>query len=163
MKNYFKVINSICLLLISCLLIMSCGTSMKTVNKKDIDLTWIVGKWKRIDKDVYEKWTKINETEYLGVSYDMSNGICDITENLKIYKMENKWFYEAKVKENEFKPVAFAWTPAPGANLRFVNEKNDFPQVITYIQNPNGNLTAKIATMDDSKKEYFEFNKVLAQ
>ena len=61
---------------------------------------------------------------------------------------------------NEFKAVPFVWTPAPGANLRFVNQANDFPQVITYIQNPNGNLTAKISSLDDTKKEYFEFNKV---
>ncbi|MBK7465583.1 MAG: hypothetical protein WBB17_02020 [Saprospiraceae bacterium] len=138
----------------------SCAPSTKIVNKKDIDPNWIIGKWKRIDKDMYEKWSKISDMEYVGVAYDMSSGLVEIEENLKIYKMENKWIYEVKHKMNEFKAVPFVWTPAPGANLRFVNQANDFPQVVTYIQNPNGNLTAKISSLDDTKKEYFEFNKV---
>ncbi|HUN16814.1 MAG TPA: DUF6265 family protein [Saprospiraceae bacterium] len=142
---------------------MSCSPTTKMVNKKDIDPTWIVGKWKRVDKDNFEKWVKLNETEYLGVAYSNTSGNVEIEENLRIFKREKSWIYEVKHKQNEFKPVEFIWTPSPAANLRFVNANNDFPQVVSYIQNPNGNLTAKISSLDDVKKEYFEFNKVFVQ
>ena len=72
------------------ILLLSCGSSMTLVNKKPIEVEWIVGIWKLKDKDNFEKWIKVSPTEFKGVAYNMDAGYATITENMRIFMKSKK-------------------------------------------------------------------------
>ena len=113
--------------------LFSCSTGKGGYfNKKDIDVKGLIGTWQRKDGQKFEKWAMVSPTECIGVAYDMTSGTATVDENMRLFKMDDTWVFEAKYKEKEFKPVQFAWQPDPAYRMRFVNDKNDYPQVIRY-------------------------------
>lgn len=143
-------------------LFISCSTGKGTyVNKKDINLQNLVGTWQRKGQQKFEKWALVSPTECLGVSYDMSTGSAQIDENIRLYKADKIWIYEVKNKEHEFKPVQFTWKPDPNFRMRFVNEANDYPQVIRYKINNDSTMMADISNLNGEKLMTFDFVKVI--
>ncbi|MEP7196220.1 MAG: hypothetical protein ABI851_06840 [Saprospiraceae bacterium] len=143
------------------LILFSCSTGKGSYfNKKDIDLAAMVGTWQLKDQQKFEKWALVSPTECIGVSYDMSTGIATIDENLRMFKTNDSWIYEAKVKEHEFKPVQFKWTPDPMYKMRFVNDKNEFPQVVKYKINSDSTMIAEISDLKGVNVMKYDFKKV---
>lgn len=144
------------------IILFSCSTSkVNVVNKKDLDCSWLLGTWKIVDKEDYEKWSKISPTEFMGVSYDMSLGTATIKENMRIYKSDKNWIYEAKLKvDSVMNSTAFIRNADPIWNFRFVNEKHDFPQIIQYKMNADSSMTAQILDLKASKVINFNYLKV---
>ncbi len=146
------------LLVLSIIFIGACSSSkFKMVNKTEFSPQFLVGTWKMKDKMQYEKWTQIGPTEWMGVAYDMTSGLADITENLKIYKSDKDWILEVKHKENQFTPVYFKQQNDPFWTGYFVNEKHDFPQVISYRRGLEGILYAQIKDLKATNMIDFEF------
>ncbi|MBK9271869.1 MAG: hypothetical protein IPM48_09735 [Saprospiraceae bacterium] len=114
------------------------------VNKTEFSPQFLVGTWKMKDKMLYEKWSQTGPTEWMGVAYDMTSGIAEINEYLKIYKSDKDWFLEAKTKANQFVPVYFKQINDPFWTCHFVNERHNFPQVISYRGGEDGILYAQI-------------------
>ncbi|MEO6190157.1 MAG: hypothetical protein ABIO44_07120 [Saprospiraceae bacterium] len=147
---------------ISLFCFISCKSSHGVyVNKKDIDIKALLGTWQIKDQQKFEKWALVSPTECIGVDYDMSSGIATIDENLRLFKVDDKWIFEAKTKEHEFKPVLFAWMPDPMTKMRFVNEKNEFPQIIRYKMNSDSTMVAEISDMKGGIVNRFEYLKVV--
>ncbi|HRI00903.1 MAG TPA: hypothetical protein PK006_07625 [Saprospiraceae bacterium] len=142
---------------------LACQPSMKLVNPKFDSPDWIVGKWKAADKEYYEKWIKVGVNEYSGVEYSMESGTSDITGILRIFKLNKEWFYEAKVKQHNNEPILFKYIPDPQWQLKFENDKNDFPQIISYKISTDSVMTTLIQTLDGSKKEMINYRKVVSQ
>ncbi len=158
MKNTISVF---CLLGI---LLLSCGSSTTLVNKKPIEVEWIVGIWKLKDKDNFEKWYKASDTEFKGVAYNMDAGYATITESMRIFmKSKDEWYFEAIVKENKNLPVLFKWVPDPVITLKFVNEKHDFPQRIEYTREAFDVMSASISDMAGTKKMVFDYTRFMTQ
>ena len=152
---------------IACILsfmLSSCGGSSVLVNKKPINVDWIVGKWKQKDAEFYEKWIKISDTEYKGVGYDLTTGTANIQETMRIFSSgKNQWFFEATLSENKNVPVLFRWVPDPVITLKFVNEKHDFPQLIQYKLEAFDIMSASISTMSGEKKVVFDYSRFATQ
>ncbi len=145
-------------------LLMSCGNTMTLVNKKPIEVEWIVGIWKQKDKEAFEKWVKISDTEYKGLAYNMDMGFATITETMRIFsKGKDDWYYEAKVKENNNVPVLFKWVPDPVVALKFVNEKHDYPQIVEYKREAFDVMSASISDMKGTKRMVFDYSRYLTQ
>ncbi|HMS29061.1 MAG TPA: DUF6265 family protein [Saprospiraceae bacterium] len=139
--------------------VMSCAPQTKLVNQKAVQVDWLVGKWKQLDKEVYEKWMKVTDSEFLGVSYSMESGTAEIMETMKIFRLAKEWMLEVKLPKAS-DPVLFKMIPDPGWPLKFENEKNDYPQIIAYRHNADSTVSALIQNLDGSKKVDFEFRKV---
>lgn len=135
------------LFVLSCIF-SSCKPAAILVNPVPIQLEWIVGIWKDKDKEFYEKWVKVSATEYTGIAYDLDQGFANVHEYLRIFKSgSTDWYLEAKVKENNFAPVLFKWNPDPVIELKFVNEKHDFPQVVMYHREAYDVMTGSISNL----------------
>jgi hypothetical protein len=156
-----KIIYSIFLLAV---ILMSCGNTMTMVNKKPIEVEWLVGIWKHKDKDAYEKWVRISDKEYKGLAYNMDMGFATITETMRIFsKGKDDWYFEATLKENNNVPVLFKWVPDPIVTLKFVNEKHDFPQMIAYKMEAFDVMSASISDIDGNKRMIFDYSRYVTQ
>jgi hypothetical protein len=144
------------LLLFCVVILFSCSKKMVVMNKQAIEIEWLVGVWKNKDKEMYEKWIKVSESEYRGVGYDMTAGYATITESIKLYKEGKDWYYEAKVAANNNVPVKFTLVPDPVYTLKFINEKHDFPQMISYKKDAFDVMSACISDMANTKVECSE-------
>ncbi|MBK6354114.1 MAG: hypothetical protein IPO72_02775 [Saprospiraceae bacterium] len=145
-----------------CLSAVSCSSSKAVVvNKVEPDPKVLIGVWQLKDNQIFEKWTQLSVTEYLGVSYDMSPGIAEINETMRIFKADNNWIFEAKTKENKFQPVQFMWSADPVWHLMFLNEKNEYPNIIKYRISEEGSLNAQISNLNGEKVKEFIFHKVM--
>lgn len=144
---------------------MSCSTTKTTmVNKKAIDVDWIVGIWKHKDKEMYEKWIKLSETDYKGISYNMDAGYATITESMRIFKQgKEDWFFEAMVGENKNAPILFKWMPDPVITLKFVNELHDFPQIVQYRREAFDIMSASISNMAGDKRMVYDYSRYMTQ
>ncbi len=146
------------------LLFYSCGSAPKMVNKKPIELDWICGKWKQKDADIYEKWVKLSDREYSGLSYDMNAGYATIKEKMRIFTTDGvAWQFEAIIKENNNIPILFKWIPDPVITLKFVNEKHDFPQIIQYKKEAFDVMSAQISNLAGDKKMIFDYSRYAIQ
>lgn len=152
--------NAITFLSLVLLILMSCGNTMTLVNKKPIEVEWIAGVWKQKDKEIYEKWIKISDKEFKGVSYNMDMGYATITENMRIFsKSPDEWYFEAIIKENNNVPVLFKWIPDPVITLKFVNEKHDYPQIVQYKKEAFDVMSASISDMAGKKQMIFDYSR----
>lgn len=142
----------------------SCGTSHILVNEKPIEIDWIVGVWKQGNKEVFEKWTKVNSNEFRGVSYNMEKGYATIEEQMRIVsKKKGEWYFEAILEANNNVPVRFKWIPDPVVQLKFVNEQHDFPNIISYKKEAYDIMNARISNMDGTKSMVFDFTRFVDQ
>lgn len=150
------------LLISTFILIISISCSPKTgkmLNKTEFSPAFLTGTWKLRDQNKFEKWSQTGPTEWMGVAYDMSTGIAEISEYMKIYKSDKNWILEAKVKENQFVPVYFKHIPDPFWTAHFVNDQHDFPQVVSYRLGENVTLYAQIKDLKGSNMIDYEFMK----
>lgn len=144
--------------------LFSCGSSHILVNEQPIDVDWIVGVWKHGQKEVFEKWTKVNANEYRGVSYNLEKGYATIEEQMRIVSEKNgEWYFEAILESNNNIPVRFKWVPDPMVQLKFVNEQHDFPNIISYKREAYDIMNARISNMDGSKTMVFDFTRFVDQ
>lgn len=140
------------------LLYSNCKPTHILVNPKPIQVDWITGVWKHKDKEFYEKWTKLSETEYSAVAYDLNMGFATIHEYMRIFKHSNgDWYFEAKVKQNDFKPVLFKWIPDPLIDLKFTNELHDYPQIVMYKREAFDVMTGSISNMKGDQVQHSDY------
>jgi len=80
---------------------------------------------------------------------------------MRIYKSDKNWVYEAKLKvDSIMTTTTFVRSPDPIWNMRFINEKHDFPQIIQYKTNADSSMTAQILDMKATKVINFNYLKV---
>lgn len=95
---------------------------------------FLQGTWKVVDKDSYEHWDRISDSELKGVSYAIKNGQKIISEYLKIIKLGNKIVYSALVTgQNNGKEIDFELS-YKDSTYSFSNLAHDFPKHIRYTR-----------------------------
>jgi hypothetical protein len=158
MKNIFTIF---CL---ACIMLMSCGSTMILVNKKPIEVEWIVGLWKHKDKEVYEKWVKLSDTEYKGLLYNLDACYATIMQTMRIFsKGPDDWYYEATLKEINAYPVLFKWIPDPVIALKFTNEKNSFPQIVQYNREAFDVMSLTSSNMAGDSRLVVDYSRYITQ
>ena len=80
---------------------------------------------------------------------------------MRVFKSDDNWVFEAKTKENKFQAVQFVWSPDPLWPLKFISEKNDYPNVVKYRITEDSSLIAQISTLHGEKVTEFIFHKVV--
>ena len=78
------------------LLVMCAFSQESTFTQKDFEkLKPIVGTWlnKRTRGDIYETWTRRNQTEFAGMSYTLANGDTTPLEKVRLYLQGSQIVY----------------------------------------------------------------------
>ncbi|MCC6814923.1 MAG: hypothetical protein IT267_00760 [Saprospiraceae bacterium] len=148
-----KLLYSLC-----CILLVSCNSSKNGFGPKGTNLKAMTGTWQQRGKQKFEKWAIVSPTETIGVAYDMTSGSTTINESMKLFKADETWIYQVKTGKDSL-PVQFKLIPDKSCKLRFVNEKNDYPNVIKYFIVSDTSMYAEITDMKGINTEKFDFVK----
>lgn len=102
-------------------------------NNESSELDFLVGTWKRDNKEQFEVWEKNNSSDLTGYSYRIKDNQKIITETLFIKKNGNQFVYEATVPDqNDGKTVQFILNTETDSLFSFENDEHDFPKKIQY-------------------------------
>ena len=163
-----KIILFISMIII---LFMSCSYRSNTENpstelkiKAMERFNWLPGSWSSINSEsqLYEIWTKENDTVLSGKSYVLVNNDTAFSETLRLEFIGQDLFYIPTIKdENNDQPVSFKLISDTNGEFIFENNEHDFPQRIIYKNSEPGILNARIEGLTEGKfqKEEFVFKK----
>ena len=127
------------------------------VDKTASELDFLVGTWKRDNKDQFEVWEKNNALELIGNSYIIKDNQKTITETLVIKKIGGQFVYEATVPDqNEGRTVQFILNTETDSLFSFENDKHDFPKKIQYKKISDNQLKVIVLGDDDSGFSYIQ-------
>lgn len=111
-----------------------CIVLSKSVSAQSPFPTFLQGTWKVVNKDSYEHWGWVSDSELKGMSYAIKNGQKIISEYLKIRKLGNKVIYSALViGQNNGKEIDFE-SSYQDSTYSFSNVAHDFPKHIRYTR-----------------------------
>jgi hypothetical protein len=126
-------------------------------NLKNFD--WLVGEWHfNTGKKIFvEKWQKVSDKTFEGVSYSIKKESNDTTfaENLRLLEMSGDIFYLPYVNHNP-RPIAFKLISTELDSMIFENKDHDFPTRIIYIKQGKDAFIARVEGTRKGKKSAFE-------
>lgn len=117
---------------------------------------WLVGTWQEEGKQAFEVWKEDNGF-LSAVSYQMKDGNKIITEEIKLIKKGEDFFYVPDVAGPQG-PVEFKVTSHNTTSFIAKNPKHDFPTKIGYEKIDDTHLKASIG--DASRTISYSFIKV---
>ncbi len=128
-------------------------TWSKTSCDSTYDIAWMAGNWqqqksnKQSTKVAKENWQQVSKDTFEGQGFTLdSQGKIVFQESLRMVRMQQQWFYLAKVKDNKL-PIAFEAVQCANSFVQFKNTQHDFPQLLSYSLK-NGLLTIEAKTID---------------
>lgn len=131
--------------------------SSSCADKKASELDFLVGTWKRDNKEQFEVWEKNNSLEFIGYSYRFKDNQKIITETLVINKIGDQFVYEATVPDqNEGRTIQFILNTETDSLFSFENDKHDFPKKIQYKKMNDHQLKVIVLGDDDSGFSYIQ-------
>jgi hypothetical protein len=161
-----KKLVLVCAVIIIC----SCKNSTNTNDENsenqlpDIDrMEWLLGSWKSItDEDqLFEIWTKENDTVYNGKSIMIVGNDTVFTETISLQRIGNDLFYFPTVRDhNNGRAITFKLISAKDDIFVFENKEHDFPQRIIYRNPYPDSLYARIEGEEKGVFRHQEFNLV---
>jgi hypothetical protein len=121
------------------------------------ELDFLVGTWKRDNKEQFEVWEKNNSSNLKGYSYRIKDNQKTITETLLIKKIGDQFVYEATVPDqNEGRTVQFILNTETDSLFSFENDKHDFPKKIQYKRINDNQLKVIVLGDDDTGFSYIQ-------
>ncbi|WP_297798281.1 DUF6265 family protein [uncultured Eudoraea sp.] len=142
-----KIFVSILILLLS----YSCA------DKKTSELDFLIGTWKRDNKEQFEVWEKNNSSNLTGYSYRIKDNQKAITETLVIKKIGDQFVYEATVPDqNDGRTVQFILNTGTDSLFSFENDNHDFPKKIQYKRINDNQLKVIVLGDDDTGFSYIQ-------
>jgi hypothetical protein len=164
-----KQIFILCLLFI---LLFSCNNEANTEIKSDniterkrIDnLQWLLGTWRDSSSagQLYEIWTKVNDTLYSGKSFMIAHTDTVFYETIMLELKGTDLFYIPTVRnQNNEQPVTFKLISDKYGEFIFENKNHDFPQRIIYKNPHPDSLYARIEGTEKGKFHSEEFKMAL--
>lgn len=115
---------------------------------------FLQGIWKMENKEVYERWDRLNDSTLKGFSYKLKNGQMSISEYLDIKKNNKEVIYTATVlNQNQGKGVDFKLTKAD-SSFTFENSGHDFPKKIVYRKISDTEIFVQVS---DGKEKGFSY------
>lgn len=144
------------------LLMVMCAFSQEsTFTQKDFEkLKPVVGTWlnKRTRGDIYETWTRRNQTEFAGMSYTLANGDTTPLEKVRLYLRGSQIVYApVAAGQNDEKEVLFKLKSIEGSRFVFENLQHDFPKRIVYDFRSSDSLYAHIEGEMQSKQHRIDY------
>ncbi len=110
--------------------ICSCGNHHEEVDLSDFSGSWIV---ESEGITFCEEWDALSNAELRGIGFSIEAGDTTLNENLRIFRKEDNWVYEATVfNQNDSQPVEFPMTFDSLDTFTFENSQHDFPKKIIY-------------------------------
>ncbi|MBT2619350.1 DUF6265 family protein [Chryseobacterium sp. ISL-6] len=123
---------------------------------------WLIGTWvtKTPKGNLYETWSKKNDTEFYGKSYYLNKKDTIFSESVRLVEKEEKLYYIVSVSgQNNELPVSFASNINPDpSHLIFENLQHDFPQIISYKKIDSDALIAEISATKNGKTKKMTFS-----
>ena len=117
----------------------SCSTSLSE-EKQENNLDWLLGSWQRTNdesgRETFESWTKVNDANYSGLGYTLSEGDTVFREELRIFKKDSSWVFEVTGVNED--PTPFILTESDSASFIAENPENEFPKLIEYSKTKEG-------------------------
>jgi hypothetical protein len=108
---------------------------------------------------VYEKWERVNDTLYIGMSYEVTDKDSVVTETLQIVSREDGIYYIPTVTDqNDGKPVKFRLALHEADYFVFENPQHDFPTNISYRFFPDNKLKAVVSGLINDEMRSLEFD-----
>jgi len=156
MKKVFTIIG-ISILLVSC--------NSKEINKTEIEkLDWLIGNWINFSKEkqLYEKWEKVNDSTLYGESYFLVNQDTIFFETITLEQKGSDLYYIPSVSnQNDMRPIPFKLISIENKKFIFENREHDFPQRIVYSNPQADSLYVYIEGTKDGeyRKTDFPFKK----
>ncbi len=120
------------------------------------EFSWLVGTWQEEGKPSFEIW-KENKESLSAESYKMKDGNKSVTEEIKLIKKGNDFYYVPDVAGPQG-PVEFKITSYGKDNFTAENPAHDFPKKISYEKIDNIHLKATIG--DANKTISYTFVKI---
>jgi hypothetical protein len=141
--NGMKIFVSILILFLS----SSCA------DKKATELDFLVGTWKKENKEQFEVWERNGSLGLIGYSYRIEDRKKNITETLAIKKIGEQFVYEATVPDqNDGRTVQFILNTEIDSLYSFENDKHDFPKKIQYKKRNDDQL--KVTVLGDGNSGF---------
>jgi hypothetical protein len=144
------------LAILSFIILASCKSYQDIRTKHLLQLT---GMWEnQIDSNSkrYETWSILNDSSFIGFGALIKFGDTIFRENLKMLRVNDKWYYVADVDENP-EPVFFVMESIGKKGFTANNPMHDFPQTIQYIK--KGKSLSAITSGSSGESIIFEFKK----
>ena len=117
---------------------------------------WLIGTWQEEGKTSYETWREDNGS-LSAESYKMKDGNKVVTEEIKLVKKGNDFFYVPDVAGPQG-PIEFKITTLGKDNFTAENPAHDFPKKISYEKVDDTHLKATIG--DANKTITYSFIKI---
>lgn len=128
------------------------------------DLSRIEGDWKMSGSDdpendfLLESWRKVNDTLYIGKSYEVIKNDSTLTETIQLVATAGEIFYIPTVtNQNDGQPVSFKLIKKEGNTFIFDNPEHDFPTTISYELKSDHEMNASIAGTIKGEPRSMEF------
>jgi hypothetical protein len=158
--------NALPLFLFICFISCNSSTSEKGLNDKNKiqKMEWLLGSWKNIspEGEMYEIWTKKNDSVYSGHGFMTVNHDTVFSERISLEQKKSGLFYIPVVKnQNAGQSVSFKLVSDSAGQFTFENKEHDFPQRVIYKAAGADSLYARIEGMDKGtfRREEFPLKK----
>ena len=132
------------------------GSEIKSINK----FNWLLGTWSNISNEsqLYEIWTKENDTTFSGLSYMIVRNDTTFYETIKLESTGQDLFYIPTVMDqNDDQPVLFKLISNINGDFIFENKLHDYPQRIIYNNSEPNVLNARTEGIEEGRFHKEEF------
>ncbi len=145
-----KYASIICLM--GLMLLGSCS-KQALLSKKFTSKHWLNGAWKlESSKSTVEQWKYYNKSLMQGKVFSAVQGDTIIVEQLKLEKKAGKVYYSVALTEPGKIPFVMKLKSETKDLVVFENQKDEYPQMISYKLTSPTTLTAIVEGTDDSKQ-----------
>ncbi len=145
-------IKNILIILLVANTCLSCNAQKNLEN-----VEFLIGTWKMENKNTYESWQKVSDTEYKGKSYKLHEGQMQVSEFLTIKISDDKIIYEATVpNQNDGKTIPFELNMSTKDWISFENPNHDFPKKIQYKIIDDTKVQVNVSGEDDKGFSYYQ-------
>lgn len=159
-----RTILGITVLILSFISCKDDGNNENELNIKTDESTgsfdWLLGNWQRSnevkDKETFEIWEKLDNSNYFGIGFTIQNNDTIKQEKMKLTKSNDKWTLKVRT-QGETEPTLFAMTSYTENEFICKNSELDFPKLIKYWKNDE-KINALVS--GDEIKISFEFEKI---
>lgn len=115
---------------------------------------FLEGTWKMDNREIYERWDKLNDNSLKGFSYTFQGTVMTVSEYLDIALSDNRIVYTASVlNQNQGEAIGFTLTKSDSI-FAFENPNHDFPKKIEYQVLSDTELMVKVT---DGGQEGFSY------
>lgn len=142
------------------LALVACKNQETTEKEKIKAATWLLGNWesKSAEGSLKENWSQVNDSTFSATSYFINAKDTVHFETINLQQVGEQLTYTATIKgQHNDKPVAFTLFSETEKQVIFENQKNDYPQKISYTKITADSIVAQISGKLQGKQSSEQF------